>query len=251
VSLAKTIAVPFTVPAIDLPVVPPPVCALNKDADWQGHTPVVLVPTLAGDTTAPVIEALNGVARVLAALEGLVELARLAVAPLALVSRVLASMPKAQVSNGTYVELTEFEDYDSSWPVGIDFGLDDEMSSFIAIGPTGTRLRFSDEYGGGVVGAGSRQVRLLDLLALNDTVEGVHIRKTLGISEEQLGALASALSPLLEGGRLGIGVTLCQDLSDADVPETLRTFVKPGSTTGETGATMNNDIGRVEWLLPV
>jgi hypothetical protein len=236
--VSKTLSVPFTTPLVDVPAVPPALCVMCPGANWSGQNTVLLVAPGSGDEAAAVIELCNEVVRILGTLQPVVSLVALAVTPVQKLLDVLDGIPAPQTSNAARVDLNDFEDLDAF----IDTGLDDVMTSFIAVGPTGTRIRFSDEWSSGWWASGGRTFELIDLLELSSTTEGQYIRDQLGITDGDLTALVAQLTPLLGGTQLGLGVALCHSFDDSSVPAALRTF--------DGGDGLNDDIGIVQWFVP-
>ncbi|MGB8649501.1 MAG: hypothetical protein WCD35_02445 [Mycobacteriales bacterium] len=236
--VTKSISVPFTTAQVDVPAIPPAVCVMCPDAGWSGQNTVLLVAPGTGAEVASAIELCNEVVRILGTLQPVASLIADAVKPVQKVLDVLDDVPAPQSSNAARVDLNDFEDLDA-W---IDTGLDDVMTSFIAVGPTGTRIRFADEWSHGFWASGGRTFELVDLLELSMTVEGQYVRDQLGISDSDLTALAAQLTPLLGGAQLGLGVALCHNFDDGSVPAALRTF--------DGGDSLNDDIGVVQWFVP-
>lgn len=235
-SPTKTVTVPFTTALVDLPAVPPAVCVMCPDSGWTGQNTFVLAAPGSGDQVAEALAVCNDVIGVLGTLQPVVSLVGLVVAPVQKLLDVLDTIPAPQTSNAAHVDLNDFEDLDAF----IDTGLDDVVTSFIAIGPTGTKFRVADEWDWGWWASGGRTFELLDVLALNDTAEGIYVRDQLGISQADLTSLVSQLTPLLGGPELGIGVALCHNWDDSSVPASLRTF--------DDGDDLNDDIGIVRWF---
>lgn len=236
--VSKTISVPFTTAQVELPAVPPAVCVMCPHSGWSGQNTLLLAAPGSGDHVAEVIGLCNEVVRILGTLQPVASLIALAVSPVQKVLDVLADVPAPQSSNASHVDLNDFEDLDA-W---IDTGLDDVMTSFVAVGPTGTKFRVADEWGSGWWASGGRTFEFLDLLALNDTTEGQYVRDQLGISSSDLTTLIGQLTPLLGSPRLGLGVALCHNWDDSSVPASLRTF--------DGGDDLNDDIGIVQWFVP-
>lgn len=235
---SKTISVPFTTPQVELPTAPPAVCVMCPEAGWTGQNTVLLAAPGSGDEVAEVLGLCNEVVRILGTLQPVASLIALAASPVQKLLDVVAGVPAPQSSNASRVDLNDFEDLDA-W---IDTGLDDVMTSFVAVGPTGTRLRVADEWGIGWWASGGRTFELIDLLALNDTTEGQYVRDQLGIPASDLTALAGQLTPLLGSPRLGLGVSLCHNWADSSVPVSLRTF--------DGGDDLDDDVGVVQWFSP-
>jgi hypothetical protein len=234
--VSKTVTVPFTTALVDLPAIPPAVCVMCPDSGWSGQNTVVLAAPGSGDEVAEALAVCNDVIGILGTLQPVVSLVGLVIAPVQKLLDVLDDIPAPQTSNAGQVDLNNFEDIDAF----IDTGLDDVVTSFIAVGPSGTKLRVSDEWDWGWWASGGRTFELLDVLSLNDTTEGQYIRDQLGISQADLASLVAQLTPLLGGPQLGLGVALCHNWDDSSVPASLRTF--------DDGDDLNDDIGFVSWF---
>lgn len=236
--VSKAVSVPFTTALVELPAVPPAVCVLSPDPGWTGQNTVLLAAPGSGKDVAEVLALCNEVVRILGTLQPVASLIALAVKPVQKLLDVLDDIPAPQSSNASHVDLNDFEDLDAF----IDTGLDDEMTSFIAVGPTGTRLRVADEWGVGWWASGGRTFEFVDVLALNDTAEGQYMRDQLGIPASDLTALVAQLTPLLGSPQLGLGLALCHNWDDSSVPAPLRTF--------DGGDDLDDDIGVVQWFAP-
>jgi hypothetical protein len=237
--LTKTITVPFTMAQVEVPAIPPALCVMCPDSGWSGINTVLLVAPGSGQEVGSAIELFNEIVRILDTLHPLVAVISFAIKPVQKVLDVLGDVPAPQSSNAARVVLNDFEDVDA-W---IDQGLDDEMTSFIAVGPSGTKIRFADEWGSGFFTQKGRTFELIDLFALNDTPDGRYVRDQLGIPDIGVTALFDQLRPLLGSATtLGLGVALCHDFTDSMVPTALRTF--------DNGDDLDDDIGVVQWFLP-
>jgi hypothetical protein len=232
----RDIAIPFTFPQIDLPVIPPALCLLSPDKNLEGRYSVLLVAPGSGGDAAQAIGTFNQIVVLLGQLAGLVQGVGALVAPLRRVLTALSATPAPQMSNAALVDLNDFVEYADL----IDTGLDDIMSSYIAVGPTGTVLRLSDDdYDN------HRKVTLIDVLDLPNSADGQFLIGQLGITDNDVTQAAASLKDLLGGAtQLGIGVALCLDLGDDSIPgaAVYRTY--------ESGDSMENDLGYVTWSLP-
>jgi hypothetical protein len=234
--VSKAVTVPFTTALVDLPAIPPAVCVMCPDNGWSGQNTVLLAAPGSGDEVAEVLGVCNDVIGVLGTLQPVVSLVSLVVAPIQKLLDILDDIPAPQTSNAAHVDLNDFEDLDAF----IDTGLDDVVTSFLAVGPTGTKFRVADEWDWGWSDSGGRTFELIDVLALNDTTEGQYVRDQLGITQADLTSLVSQLTPLLGGAELGLGVALCHNWDDGSVPASLRTY--------DGGDDLNDDIGIVHWF---
>ena len=233
--LTRDVVIPFFFPQLDLPVIPPALCLMSPDANLEGKYSVLLLAPGSGTDVAQAVTTINQIVVLLGQLGGLVEKIGAVIAPLRHLLDALSALPAPQTSNAGRVDLDEdFSEYDDI----VDTGLDNLMSSYIAVGPSGTVLRLGHDDDDDPL----RDVTLIDVLDMPSTPPGRYLLGQLGVTVSDAQAAADALTPLLGGAKLGIGAALCLDL-DSPKPDDdqFRTYTN--------GDSMNNDLGRVTWRL--
>lgn len=268
-SLSRAIDIPFAVPTIDIPLVPA-VCVCSKfkelstvvPADGEdGDEPQFLVLVAPGgpSTVGEIVTAYNRLISTLMTLQGVLDVASIALAPLKLLVQTLTSLPKPFLSTDAWV--LDFDDFG-------DF--DDEMSSFLVVAPTGTALQFSDEANPASWDVSSdvgiktyTPIDLLQLVGLAADSPAVlaikdYEREKLGVSAEAvqlvkdaLGAVDGITGDSLEGLQLGLAVLYVGNLAanpdenpDYDRIEPFLFYETPGDTDEE----VQNDVASARWL---
>lgn len=239
--ISRDVVIPFTFPVVDLPVIPPALCLLCPETDLTGKYSALLLAPGSGSDVGQALSTVNQIVELLGQLTGLVEKVGVLITPLQKLLTKLSALPSPpQTSNAARVDLDEdFSEYDDL----VDTGLDNSMSSYLVIGPTGTKLRLGQDDDDDP----SQDITLLDVLELPDTDEGKYLLTQLGptpmgIAAADVTAAATVLAPLLGGAKLGIGVAACMDLGTSKPhDENFRLY--------SNGDSMDNDLGRVTWRL--
>lgn len=239
--ISRDVVIPFTFPVVDLPVIPPALCLLCPDTDLTGKYSALLLAPGSGSDVGQALSTVNQIVELLGQLTGLVAEVGVLIAPLQKLLTKLSELPSPpQTSNAARVDLDEdFSEYDDI----VDTGLDNCMSSYLVVGPTGTQLRLGHDDDDDP----SQDITLLDVLELPGTDEGRYLLTQLGptpmgIAPADVTAAATVLAPLLGGAKLGIGVAACMDLGTSKPhDESFRLY--------SNGDSMDNDLGRVTWRL--
>jgi hypothetical protein len=233
VKLERTIRVPFTVPTVEIPLpFPAAVCVCsahaNLDASSSGQKFLIMLPPGSPSSVPQIVQTYNQLLDTVNALQTVLSIVSPIIAPLQKVVDTLSAIPTPYVTTDAWVK--DFDDYD-------DF--DDEMSSFLLVGPTGWGVQFSDTANMGdwddVGNYGLKSYKAIDLLKLPDSPEGQYVMGKLGIAGGDISTLKNKVAELsgvpVGSVELGIGVMYVHNLADGSVPSGLRHYdTLPGDT---------------------
>ncbi|MDX3848988.1 hypothetical protein ACSCB1_03650 [Streptomyces europaeiscabiei] len=221
--VSKTLEIPFSLPTIEIPVpIPPAICICASDADLTGEKFLIMLPPGSPEAVGQIVSAYNSVLDGLNAVKDVLDLASIVLAPLKLVTGTLGKVPNPYVETSARVQ--DFNEYN-------DF--DDEMSSFLIVGPTGYGVRFCDTANPDRWDdlPGDNDVKkyiTIDILQLHKDEIGKHILGKLGLTEVTVSDLATEFARLsgvpVDQARLGIGVFYVHNLEGGDVPKALKYY---------------------------
>jgi hypothetical protein len=237
----RTIEIPFSVPTIEVPLpIPPAVCICAQDHELKGEKYLIMLPPGSPESVAQIVSTYNSVLDALTALKTVLSLVEVVLTPLKFVVSTLAKVPTPYVTTSARVQ--DFDDYN-------DF--DDEMSSFLLVGPTGYGVSFSDTANPGDwddFGDNAwKTYKAIDLLQLPLPTEphGPYILKQLGMDGGQVSQLATHVATLagvpVDQARLGIGVFYVHDLEASDTPDDLKHY------DNQTDETVQDDTESALW----
>ncbi|PAU47764.1 hypothetical protein CK936_16925 [Streptomyces albireticuli] len=220
--------IPFSIPTVELTVpIPPAVCICAQDSELTGEKHLVMLPPGSPASVGQIASAYNSVLDGLNALKGALELISIALKPLKMVAETMGKIPTPYVTTTALVE--DFSDQNE---------FDEEMSSFLIVGPTGCGVDFADTADPGdwddYIGTHEhKKYFTIDILQLPNAGEnGDYILKKLGYSLEvdksKLSELANKVAELSgvnpSEARLGIGVFYVHDLEGDDTPNDLKYY---------------------------
>jgi hypothetical protein len=237
----RLVEVPFTVATVEVPLpVPPAICICAQDANFKGSKFLVMLPPGSPETVSQIVSSYNSVLDAITALDAVLHLAALVVKPLQKVVDVLANIPLPYVTTDARVQ--DFDDYN-------DF--DDEMSSFLMVGPTGFGVTFNDTANPGAwddfFTNEIKAYTMIDILQLPSTAHGQYVLGQLGMNVADVNTLAQTVADLTgttaANAELGIGVFLVHDLSGpSGMPADLCTY------DNDTTENINDDIESALWV---